>query len=151
MNIWNVTIVLHASYRYRWCARFINSLYGKARGGTKSLITWLLMHVHHGRDPTLLLCWSLKTGDPQGFASLSSLVLVTTTPLLGSAEVYYGKSMRIKVTTQHFCLCTWRFRTSSGVIRQRIASGLYANYNKCLLLHGTNEYLGEHGTSPFPK
>ena len=67
-----------------------------------------------------------KLQDPQGFATLSPLVLIASHNHAGFmwgspgftlenyAEVYYVMSMGIKVMTQHVCPCTWCFRTSSG-------------------------------------
>ena len=96
------------------------------RGGTKPLIFHVTFCIPMCviKVMTLYRCcveaWELGSLAQ----ALQFWLLVTSTPvwyrdpwgspMKTTSNVYYVKSMGTKVITQHFCPCTWCFRTSSG-------------------------------------
>ena len=94
----------------------------------------------------------LKNGGIlKGSLAFRSLVLIachnyTTFVWVFSAEGYYGMSMGIKVTTQRFCPCTRRFRTSSA--EKRGAPKCVANFSS--VVHETTGGGGAQGAGAHP-
>ena len=106
--------------------------------------------VSSSHDYDMLQCY------PQGFAILSSLVLITSHNhaylVWGSQgftrenrhRSYYVKSMGIRVMTQHFCTCMWCFRTPSA---SRCRYTFHLGYFQQLVSqHNKVQIYGDHKT-----